>query len=94
MAYSVYSPAMSVRATFLRLSAIRIALALAVAGVGLSFLGAAAHPNAVPTISVAAQVDDPFPSSVDAVTLTASADGPTGSTYTRRAILLLRPRFC
>ena len=59
---------MSKRTTFLRLSAVRIAMALAVAGVGLSLVGAT--PTPVPTITVEAQVDDPFPSSVDAVTLT------------------------
>ena len=73
---------MSKRTTSLRPSAIRIAMALAVAGVGLSFVAATPTPTPVPTITVEAQVDDPFPSSGDAVTLTASADGPTGSTYT------------
>ena len=66
-----YTPGtMSKRTTYFRLSAIRIATALAVAGIGVLFVGAAPSPTPVPTITVEAQVDDPFPSSGDAVTLT------------------------
>ena len=61
---------MSKRTTYFRLSVARIAMALAVAGVGLSLVGATSAPTPVPTIAVEAQVDDPFPSSGDAVTLT------------------------
>ena len=61
---------MNTRTTFLRLSAVRIALALAVTGVGLAFVGATPAATPVPTITVEAQVDDPFTSSGDAVTLT------------------------
>ena len=88
----LHPTAMSKRTTYLRFSVARIELALAVAGVGLALIGA--NPTPVPTISVEAQVDDPFPSSGDAVTLTASADGPTGATctYQSDACMSLRRR--